>query len=246
MLSGIAVFDFDWSLIEEDSDYWTIYQLSPTVWDDVLERRKSMQWTDLMDYAICQLQDRGYTPEDMANVLRTIPFSKEMRNVLLDLKSRKIPVILMSDANHFYINTILKAYQVHDCVTEIITNPTYVDERGRMRIRRLIQSSDPQHNCINPCAENICKGREMDMIMSKYGPIHRIAYTGDGRNDFCPGTRLRTTDTFFIRREKGLDAYLKRIPTEKNKLQSQLVYWTNPVTVWESMPQLFTLFPSNE
>lgn len=30
-----------------------------------------------------------------------------MRNVLLDLKSRNVPVILLSDANTFYIDTIL-------------------------------------------------------------------------------------------------------------------------------------------
>lgn len=30
-----------------------------------------------------------------------------MRNVLLDLKSRNVPVILLSDANTFYIETIL-------------------------------------------------------------------------------------------------------------------------------------------
>lgn len=31
-----------------------------------------------------------------------------MRNVLLDLKQRNVHVILMSDANTFYIDTILK------------------------------------------------------------------------------------------------------------------------------------------
>lgn len=66
MPSGIAVFDFDWyndfntakqqqvklsphrSLIEEDSDYWTIHSLSPEIWVEVAQNEKSMQWTDLM------------------------------------------------------------------------------------------------------------------------------------------------------------------------------------------------------
>lgn len=30
-----------------------------------------------------------------------------MRNVILDLKKKNVPVILMSDANTFYIETIL-------------------------------------------------------------------------------------------------------------------------------------------
>lgn len=37
------------SLIEEDSDYWTIHTLSPEVWEEVREkRRQDWQWTDLM------------------------------------------------------------------------------------------------------------------------------------------------------------------------------------------------------
>jgi hypothetical protein len=35
-----------------------------------------------------------------------------MRNVLLDLKERQVPVILMSDANTFYIETILTVCHV--------------------------------------------------------------------------------------------------------------------------------------
>lgn len=70
--------------------------------------------------------------------------------------------------------------------------------------------------------------------------VEKIAYTGDGKNDFCPATRLRQTDTFFIRKEKGLDRYLDLVPEQKSRLQSQLVYWLKPETVWESMPKYFS------
>lgn len=36
------------SLIEEDSDYWTIHSLSPQIWNEVVERKDEWQWTDLM------------------------------------------------------------------------------------------------------------------------------------------------------------------------------------------------------
>lgn len=36
------------SLIEQDSDYWTIYNLSPELWLEVKRNENSMQWTDLM------------------------------------------------------------------------------------------------------------------------------------------------------------------------------------------------------
>ncbi|KAG0891371.1 hypothetical protein G6F34_011742 [Rhizopus arrhizus] len=167
------------SLIEQDSDYWTIYNLSPELWLEVKRNENSMQWTDLMDYALCKLQDDGIAINDIAQNLKTIPFSQEMRNVLMDLKSKEIPVILLSDANTFYIETILTAYDVRDCVTQIITNPAYIDEKGRLRVQRYILASDPQHNCTNPCSVNICKGKELDMLLKKYGPLEKVAYIGD-------------------------------------------------------------------
>lgn len=132
---------------------------------------------------------------------------------------------------------------MHDCVTEIITNPSYIDEQGRLRIRRHLLETSEQHNCSNPCSVNICKGQEMDALLKRYNQqgidIKKIAYTGDGKNDFCPATRLRETDTFFMRKEKGLDRYLDQVPEEKTKITSQLVYWLKPETVWESMPKYF-------
>ncbi|EIE82899.1 hypothetical protein G6F46_000709 [Rhizopus delemar] len=229
------------SLIEQDSDYWTIYNLSPELWLEVKRNENSMQWTDLMDYALCKLQDNGVAINDIAQNLKTIPFSQEMRNVLMDLKSKEIPVILLSDANTFYIETILTAYDVRDCVTQVITNPAYIDEKGRLRVQRYILASDPQHNCTNPCSVNICKGKELDMLLKKYGPLEKVAYIGDGKNDFCPATRLRYTDMLFMRQEKGLERFFNDEPEEKKRIKSSFVYWINPETVWKAMPNYFSL-----
>lgn len=38
-----------------------------------------------------------------------------MRNVLFDLKAKGVPVVLLSDANTFYIETILKVARVIVC-----------------------------------------------------------------------------------------------------------------------------------
>lgn len=136
-----------------------------------------------------------------------------------------------------------QAYNVGDCVTEIITNPSYIDEQGRIRVERHILANATQHNCANPCSLNICKGQELDALIKRYNEqghqLNKIAYTGDGKNDFCPATRLRNTDAFFMRKEKGLDSYLNKVPGEKERINSQFVYWLTPATVWESMPKYF-------
>ncbi|KAI8639481.1 phosphatase phospho-type [Parasitella parasitica] len=242
VVENIAVFDFDWSLIEQDSDYWTIHSLSPEIWQEVCDKRLEIQWTDLMDHALCRLQEAGFTIDDIAAALSNIPFTEEMRNVLMDLKSRNVPVILLSDANTFYIETILNAYNVSDCVTEIVTNPSYKDGQGRLRVQRYISASAPQHNCQNLCSLNICKGKELDQIIERYGgggSLKKIAYTGDGKNDFCPATRLRKTDAFFMRQEKGLERHFSLVPADKQRICSQFIYWNKPETVWESMPKYF-------
>jgi pyridoxal phosphate phosphatase PHOSPHO2 len=76
--------------------------------------------------------------------------------------------------------------------------------------------------------------------MARYGPLERIAYTGDGTNDFCPGTRLRQHDMYFLREGKSLDAYLKTDPKLETKLICQKTRWIEPSTVWKHMPVFFS------
>ncbi|KAI8971746.1 putative phosphatase-domain-containing protein [Mycotypha africana] len=237
------------TVIEQDSDVWTIQRLSPQLWEEVCKKKSEVQWTDLMDWALCKLQNYGITKDDIANNLKEIPFTNEMRRVLLDLKERHIPVILLSDANRFYIDAILTSVGVIDCITEIVTNPSYIDDQGRLRVRRHVPVDAPQHNCPNECAANLCKGQEMDRLIEKYSKrfdldhsdnAFKVAYAGDGKNDFCASTRLKPcTDIFFMRKGKGLDDYLNKRPEERNKIRSMVVDWWTPQTVMDVMPKYF-------
>jgi pyridoxal phosphate phosphatase PHOSPHO2 len=79
------------------------------------------------------------------------------------------------------------------------------------------------------------------MLLKKYGPLEKVAYIGDGKNDFCPATRLRYTDMLFMRQEKGLERFFNDEPEEKKRIKSSFVYWINPDTVWKAMPNYFSL-----
>lgn len=54
---------------------------------------------------------------------------------------------------------VVQEHGVRDLVNDIITNPAYIDDQGRLRVKRRILATDPQHNCPNPCGVNICKGK---------------------------------------------------------------------------------------
>jgi pyridoxal phosphate phosphatase PHOSPHO2 len=178
-----------------------------------------------------------------------------MRDTLRGLKERNIPVIIMSDANTLYIEAILKVFLklginklntkdiikvngVRDCVSDIITNPNYYDDKGRVRIHRRVLATDLQHECIHPCNVNICKGKELDDMMQRYKP-KKMAYTGDGKNDFCPATRLKESDVFFMRDGRGLESYLVSEPQQTNKLIAKKIHWVEPNTVLENILDFF-------
>lgn len=59
----------------------------------------------------------------------------------------------MSDANQFFIETILEHYGIRECFSEINTNPSFIDKEGRLRISPY---HDFRHGC-NLCPPNMCK-----------------------------------------------------------------------------------------
>ncbi|KAI8075053.1 phosphatase phospho-type [Gongronella butleri] len=235
---NLAVFDFDWSLIEQDSDHWCTSHLSAAAWAKVQEQAKSVQWTDLIDQTFSELQDQGVTIEQMQQVLQKIPFTPAMLETLKALNSHDTHVVILSDANSFFIETILEAYGVRDLVHHIITNPAHLDDHtGRLRIERRRPQSAPPHQCPHPCTPNICKGQELDAYLALHGPYQKIMYVGDGTNDYCPATRLREGDRYFVRNGKGLKAYLEEHPDDLAGIKATITYWDTSITVHEAVEQ---------
>ncbi|CAO3587082.1 unnamed protein product [Absidia cylindrospora] len=220
---NLAVFDFDWSLIEQDSDFWTISNLSASQWA-TFQTQKETQWTDLVDQTLCELQDNGVTLEQVDQVLQKIPFTPAMITTLKQLNEHGTRVLILSDANTYFIETILKAYGVRDLVHDIITNPAYYDDIQRLRIHRRILATAPPHQCPHVCAINICKGQELDRYIQAHGPFQKIMYVGDGKNDYCPATHLREGDRMFVRSDKALSRYLEDASLVA-AIKAEITYW---------------------
>ncbi|CAG8536029.1 16772_t:CDS:2 [Racocetra fulgida] len=111
-----------------------------------------------------------------------------MIEALRVIKNANGDIIILSDANTVYIEEILKAYEVNDLISNVISNPATWDEDGRLHIRRL---NNIPHGCENPCSENICKGHELIKFLSAHpNEYDQIIYVGDSFNDFCPATKM--------------------------------------------------------
>ncbi|KAG5617221.1 hypothetical protein H5410_017045 [Solanum commersonii] len=189
MTGIVVVFDFDKTIIDLDSDNWAIDELGAT---DLFNRLlPTMPWNSLMDRMLKELHDQGKTIDDIEQVRtvipRVVPAIKAAHALGCDLR-------IVSDANVFYIETILKHLGIHDCFTEINTNSGYVDEQEKLRI---LPHHDFHHGCtFNTCLPKMCKGLVIERIQASLAKVgkKRMIYLGDGAGDFCPSLKMKEQD----------------------------------------------------
>ncbi|OBZ67166.1 Inorganic pyrophosphatase 1 [Grifola frondosa] len=185
----LVVFDFDWSLADQDSDRWIFEVLAPELRRKMKNLKKEMQWTDLVAMSLRELHEKGATREDIENALRQMPFHPAMVRGVTALKNKSPPqttFLCLSNANIVFITTILKSKGLENLFNEIITNPAEWDASGLLKLRRRIDPNGPQHQCKAGCSPNMCKGDELEAFLQRHPAFDRVIYVGDGSNDFCP------------------------------------------------------------
>ncbi|KAJ3275523.1 hypothetical protein HDV01_000350 [Terramyces sp. JEL0728] len=229
-MNKLAVFDFDFTVIEEDSDRYIVQSLSQPLYESMRDQLKKMQFTELCDKMVGELYQLGFKPEDLKKTLRTVPFNPAMYEIIKFLNENNTEIIIVSDANTVYIDEICDQYNIKQFVSHVITNPANFDTDGRLHIRKRVE----KHDCLNGCAVNICKGMELlDYIKLKGNKYDRLIYFGDGTNDFCPSTKMGPNDYVFPRKDFGFSIKIK-----DEQFRNQI---TAKVTEWESADELLVL-----
>ena len=197
----LVVWDFDWSLINENSDTWVIEQLdfSGRVWaeGEAKFRRKELDWTSLMDWALGELHANGHSAAAISEALAKLPVLGGALAAVKLCLSVGAEQRILSDANTVYINTILEARNLTDAFAVVETNPASYDDSGRLHVRPHQPADVAPHGC-PMCPSNLCKGAVLDGWLAALKP-ERCVYIGDGGGDFCPATRLRATDFVLAR-----------------------------------------------
>ncbi|KAI8894270.1 phosphatase phospho-type, partial [Globomyces pollinis-pini] len=224
----LIALDFDFTTIDEDSDMYILKQLSP----DLIEpfKQSKMQWTDLCHHMAGELHSKGFKETDIRNALHTIPFNPAMKEFFELVHGFGNEIIIISDANHVYIDTISKAKNIHHYISHVVTNPAHFDDTGRLCIKWY---STDSHNCPNSCSLNLCKGRELNAFIGSK-EYDRIVYIGDGRNDFCPSTKLRKQDLVLVRKGMGFAKKLQN-PQDRKLIEAELIEW-------DTADEILTLF----
>ncbi|KAK6784342.1 hypothetical protein RDI58_017797 [Solanum bulbocastanum] len=218
----VIVFDFDRTLIDDDSDRWVVENMGLTHLFNQL--RPTLPWNALMDRMMEELHSQGKTVEQIAECLKDAPLHPKTISAIQSAHDLGCDLKVVSDANQFYIETILKHHGLYRCFSEVITNPTSVDGEGRLRIFPYHDMTS-FHGC-NLCPPNLCKGLVIEQIqasMSETGKS-RFIYLGDGRGDYCPTLKLDKGDHVMPR--KGFPLW-DRLLSDPNLLKADCHEWSN-------------------
>ncbi|GJN17824.1 hypothetical protein PR202_gb04923 [Eleusine coracana subsp. coracana] len=201
MAGVIVVFDFDKTIIDVDSDNWVVDNLGFT---EQFERlHPTMPWNTLMDTMMGELHTHGKNLADIAVVLESAPLDPRVPAAY----ALGCDLHVLSDANAFFIDTILAHHGLRGLFTEVNTNPSHVDPNtGRLRIglcHHFDPSSGPAHGCdVGTCPPNMCKGLVLDRILREAQAARkRVVYLGDRHGDYCPALRLRRGEDSSCRAE---------------------------------------------
>ncbi|KAJ9568427.1 hypothetical protein OSB04_004393 [Centaurea solstitialis] len=242
-MSGIVVvFDFDKTIIDIDSDNWVVDELGAT--DLFNELLRTMPWNSVMDKMMAELHSRGKSVEDIEEVLKCIPIHPRVVPAIKAAHALGCDLRVLSDANLFYIETILKHLGIRECFSEINTNPGFVNEEGVVRIMPFHDFHTFSHGC-SLCPPNMCKGKIIERIQATLDTEGKktIIYLGDGAGDFCPSLKLTETDYMMPRKDFPVwDLICKN----RHLLKAEIHEWTDGEDLERVLLQLITTIISME
>ncbi|KAJ4768401.1 Pyridoxal phosphate phosphatase-related protein [Rhynchospora pubera] len=230
----VVIFDFDRTIIENDSDNWVTTQLGASSLFDLL--RPSLPWNSLMDRVMTELHSQGKSIDDIANSLKTIYLDPHIVSAIKSAHLLGCDLRVVSDANEFFIETVLKHHGILSCFTDIVTNPSFVDKEGKLRILPYHISSVSPHGCAL-CPPNMCKGKIIEKIMKPVNAEERknFIYLGDGKGDYCPSLKLTNEDYVMPRDNYPLSNLISNNP---DLIKAKVYRWSNGEELERTLSEL--------
>ncbi|KAL4711273.1 hypothetical protein ACJJTC_019114 [Scirpophaga incertulas] len=182
-MTSLAVFDFDRTIVDADSDATIITKLRektpPPEWDNT-----NHDWTPYMSNVFEHAYSAGMHPDDILSSIASMPPTPGMERLLRRLADERWHVVLLTDANTVFVGHWLKEHGLEDKVTSVITNRAFF-ERGRLYIEPCMEQT-----VCRRCPRNLCKSLALAQHCDGRPPYQQVVYVGDGRNDYCPATSL--------------------------------------------------------
>ncbi|PWA62972.1 HAD-superfamily hydrolase, subfamily IB, PSPase-like protein [Artemisia annua] len=218
----VIIFDFDKTIIDIDSDEWVVEELGDTDFFNKLV--PTMPLNSVMQIMMEELHVQGTKIEDIEQVLKRVAIHQRVVPAIKAAYALGCDLRIVSDANTFFIETVLKHLGVRECFSEINTNPGFVDEEGKLRILpvKIIERIQ---------ATLATQGKK------------RIIYLGDGAGDFCPSLKLVEDDYMMPRKDFPVwDLICKN----RELVKAEVHEWTDGEDLERVLLQLIMTIISNE
>ena len=223
----LVVFDFDHTIIDAYSDIH-VNKLFPSDEERLIAEKNRSQfncWTDRMQETFRQLHQCHIKENDYIQNMQEIPLTNGFSHLIEYLYS--LPnsyLIVVSDSNLVFINTILKHYHLDHAFKDIFTNPAYFNKDDQC----LIIEQYGQQTC-QTCPSNMCK-REIieNYLRKKFSEEVSVLFIGDGHNDICPANSLKKGDLVCARTGYRMAKVLKQQEELGEKqLQADFFEWND-------------------
>lgn len=239
-MKTLVVFDFDHTLVDNNSDTWVV-RCAPdqSLPDWLTSSYKKGRWTEYMGRVMTYIGENAVTKEAIQREMEAIPFTHGMIELLTFITHNKseIDCIVVSDANSLFIDWILHGAGVRSAVDQILSNPASFDERGFMTVQ-----CHHSHQCTR-CPVNMCKRKVLEDFLSEQAGVgveyQKVFYAGDGGNDLCPAWCLRVGDVVLPRRGYTLEKLLERLQNgqvnQEVELKPRVLPWTSGLEILEEL-----------
>ncbi|CAK1587418.1 unnamed protein product [Parnassius mnemosyne] len=217
-MASLAVFDFDRTVVDGDSDATIINSLReknpPPEWE-----AGNHDWTPYMSNVFEHAYSAGMHPDDILDSIASMRPTVGVEELISTLAANDWDVVVLTDANSVFVNHWLKTHGLQDAVTSVITNRAFWQND-----RLFIEPCMHQTSCPR-CPSNLCKSKALAQWCSQR-TYANIVYCGDGRNDYCPATSLPPHATVFPRRGYPLDNLIKKTLASPNpQVKAKVVPW---------------------
>lgn len=210
-----VIFDYDYSLINVNSDVYIFEQLLPDHPDIVSKQYANLkQWTKSVDSSLQILhEEKGCDTTQMLQCVARVPVQDGMLEAVCLAAKRKADLFIVSDANTEFINVFLQNQKMESLFQKVVSNKAILGDRLHVLPYHDFDSQPP-HGCPN-CPPNMCKGAILKDELSAL-EYDQILYVGDGGGDYCAGAALRETDTLLVRKDFALEKKLTTHPVRAN------------------------------
>ncbi|XP_072943245.1 pyridoxal phosphate phosphatase PHOSPHO2-like [Epargyreus clarus] len=224
MTKSLAVFDFDRTIVNGDSDATIINSLKeknpPPEWDS-----ENYDWTPYMDNVFEHAYSAGMSQDHILDCIASMPPTPGVEELITTLDARGWDVLVITDANSVFVDHWFKTHGLKSCITSVITNPASW-QRGRLYISPCARAA----GCPR-CPDNLCKAAELRRWRTGRS-YDRLVYVGDGRNDYCPATTLSEDAIVFPRRGYPLhDLIKKTLASPSPQVVAKVVPWDTCHTI---------------